>query len=54
MDKADGGDFAYTYGVATVDYKAELRESFNYVFIYERQADHNWNIIVQVFAPAER
>lgn len=54
VEKADGGDFAYTYGVATVDYKAELRESFNYVFIYERQADHNWNIIVQVFAPAER
>jgi ketosteroid isomerase-like protein len=54
VDKADGGDLAYTYGVATVDYKAELRESFNYVFIYERQADHNWNIIVQVFAPAER
>lgn len=54
VDKADGGDLAYTYGIATVDYKADLRESFNYVFIYERQADHNWNIIVQVFSPAER
>lgn len=54
VEKADGGDLAYTYGVATVDYKAELRESFNYIFIYERQADHNWNIIVQAFTPAER
>lgn len=54
VNKADGGDLAYSYGVATVDYKADLRESFNYVFIYERQPDHNWNIIVQVFAPAER
>lgn len=53
-DKAAGGDLAYTYGVATVDYKADLRESFNYVFIYERQADHNWNLIVQMFTPAER
>eukprot|EP01133_Synstelium_polycarpum_P003296 gene3296-3750_t len=53
-DKALGGDFAYTYGVATIDYKADLRESFNYVFIYERQADHNWNIIAQIFTPAER
>ncbi|NQX42745.1 DUF4440 domain-containing protein [Pedobacter steynii] len=53
-NKADGGDLAYTYGVATVDYRADLRESFNYLFIYERQADHNWNLIVQVFAPAER
>lgn len=53
-DKAAGGDLAYTYGVATIDYKADLRESFNYVFIYERQADHNWNLIEQVFTPAER
>lgn len=54
VSKADGGDLAYSYGMATVDYRADLRESFNYVFIYERQPDHNWNIILQVFAPAER
>ncbi|WP_165503627.1 YybH family protein [Pedobacter hiemivivus] len=53
-NKADGGDLAYTYGIATVDYKADLRESFNYVFIYERQPDHNWNIIAQIFTAAER
>ncbi|TKC07360.1 DUF4440 domain-containing protein [Pedobacter frigoris] len=54
IDKADGGDFAYSYGVAAVDYKADLRESFNYVFVYERQADHNWNLISIVFTPADR
>ena len=53
-DKALGGDFAYTYGLATIDYKADLRESFNYVFIWERQADATWNIIAQVFTVAER
>ncbi len=53
-DKALGGDFAYTYGLATIDYKADLRESFNYVFIWERQADANWNIIAQIFTVAER
>jgi len=53
-DKAAGGDLAYTYGVATVDYRTDLRESFNYVFIYERQPDHNWNLIQQIFTPAER
>lgn len=53
-DRASGGDFAYTYGVATLDYKADLRESFNYVFIYERQADHSWNLIQQIYTPAER
>lgn len=54
VNKADGGDFAYSYGLATIDYKADLRESFNYVFIYERQADHNWNLIAMVFTTAER
>jgi len=53
-DKALGGDLAYTYGMATIDYKADLRESFNYIYIYERQADHNWNIIAQIYTPAER
>jgi hypothetical protein len=52
--KALGGDLAYTYGVATIDYKADLRESFNYVNIYELQPDHNWNLILQIYAPAER
>lgn len=54
VDKALGGDFAYTYGVATIDYKADLRESFNYVYIYERQPDHNWNLVLQAYIPAER
>jgi ketosteroid isomerase-like protein len=53
-DKANGGDLAYTYGVATIDYRTDLRESFNYVFIYERQPDHNWNLIEQIYTPAER
>ncbi|PST84179.1 cysteinyl-tRNA synthetase [Pedobacter yulinensis] len=53
-DKAAGGDLAYTYGLATVDYKTDLREAFNYVFVWERQSDHTWNIIAQVFVSAER
>ncbi len=53
-DRAAGGDFAYTYGIATVDYRTDLRESFNYVFIYELQPDHNWNLIQQIYTPAER
>jgi ketosteroid isomerase-like protein len=53
-DRAAGGDLAYTYGMATVDYRTDLRESFNYVFIYERQPDFSWNLIAQIFTPAER
>ncbi len=53
-DKALGADFAYTYGIATIDYKTDLRESFNYIFIWERQTDGNWNIMSQIYTLAER
>lgn len=53
-DKAAGGDLAYTYGIATIDYRTDLRESFNYVFIYERQPDFSWDLIQQIYTPAER
>ncbi|SDM01376.1 nuclear transport factor 2 family protein [Pedobacter antarcticus] len=53
-NKAPGGDLAYTYGLATIDYRTDLRESFNYIFVYERQADHNWYLVEQIFTPAER
>lgn len=54
FDKALGADLAYTYGVATIDYKTDLRESFHYIYIWERQADGNWNIMSQIYTLAER
>ncbi|WP_443936562.1 nuclear transport factor 2 family protein [Pedobacter sp. MW01-1-1] len=54
VDISLASDFAYSYGVATIDYKADLRESFNYVFVYEKGADSAWNLVVQAFVPAER
>ncbi|WP_113654307.1 nuclear transport factor 2 family protein [Pedobacter namyangjuensis] len=54
FDKALGADFAYTYGLATIDYKTDLRETFHYIFVWERQADGNWNIMSQIFTLAER
>lgn len=53
-DKSLGGDLAYTYGLATIDYKADLRESFHYVFIWEIQPDFSWNIINQIYTLADR
>jgi ketosteroid isomerase-like protein len=53
-DKALGGDLAYSYGVATIDYKTDLRESFNYLYIWEVQPDFTWNILVQIYTLAER
>ncbi len=55
VDRALGDDLAYTYGLATIDYKGmDLRESFNYVYVWERQADGEWNIISQIYSVAER
>ena len=54
VDKALGSDLAYSYGIATIDYKADLRESFNYVFVWQRSADFSWNLLVQAYVPAER
>lgn len=54
-DRSLGGDFAYTYGLATVDYKnMDLRESFNYLFIWQRQSNGDWNIIEQIYNEAVR
>ena len=54
FDKAMGADLAYTYGVATIDYKTDLRETFHYIFLWERQPDGNWNIMSQIFTLAVR
>jgi ketosteroid isomerase-like protein len=54
FDKALGADFAYTYGIATIDYKTDLRETFHYLFFWERQADGNWNIMSQIYTLAVR
>lgn len=54
FDKSLGADIAYTYGVATIDYKADLRETFHYIYLWERQADGNWNIMSQIYTLAER
>jgi ketosteroid isomerase-like protein len=54
-DRALGEDFAYTYGLATIDYKGmELRESFNYIYIWERNTKGEWNIITQIYNEAVR
>ncbi|RZK49792.1 MAG: nuclear transport factor 2 family protein [Pedobacter sp.] len=54
FDKALGGDLAYSYGLATIDYKNDLRESFNYLYVWEKQADYSWNLLVQLYTLAER
>ncbi len=54
FDKALGADIGYTYGLATIDYKTDLRETFHYIYIWERQSDGNWNIMTQIYTLAER
>jgi ketosteroid isomerase-like protein len=54
FDKAMGSDIAYTYGVATIDYKTDLRETFHCLFFWEKQSDGNWNIMSQIYTLAVR
>lgn len=55
VDRANGDDLAYSYGLATIDYKGmELRESFNYVFIWERDDKGMWNLLTQIYTEAIR
>jgi ketosteroid isomerase-like protein len=51
-DRATGSDLAYTYGSATINQKGRTRQ-YHYVRIWEVQDGHKWNVIVEVFTPAE-
>lgn len=55
VDRANGDDLAYTYGLATIDYKGvELRESFNYIYVWERDDKGGWNLLAQIYTEAIR
>lgn len=51
-DRAAGSDLAYTYGTAGIARKG-LTTQYNYVRIWEVQDGHKWNVILEIFTPAE-
>ena len=51
-DRATGSDLAYTYGTAGITQKGQVTQ-YHYVRIWEVQDGHKWNVILEIFTPAE-
>lgn len=51
-NRSIGSDLAYTYGSAQVT-RNNTTATYNYVRIWESQEGFSWNVIVELFSPAE-
>lgn len=51
-NRALGSDLAYTYGKALIT-KEGTTKMFNYVRIWESQEGFTWNVLLEIFSPAE-
>ncbi|MHB1178220.1 MAG: hypothetical protein ACYCZO_07800 [Daejeonella sp.] len=51
-NRSIGSDFACTYGIAQVT-QDDKTARYNYVRIWESQEGFKWNVIVELFSPAE-
>jgi len=50
--RSTSNDLAYTYGKARIK-KGEVVSNYNYVRIWEIDASHKWNILLEVFSAIE-
>ena len=51
-DRATGSDLAYTHGTASISEKGFTKQ-YHYVRIWEVQDGHKWNVILEIFTPAD-
>jgi hypothetical protein len=51
-DRSIGSDLAYTYGSAQIT-RNDKTAKYNYVRIWESQEGFKWNVIVELFSPAD-
>ncbi|MGV3686522.1 MAG: hypothetical protein ACO1NS_12900 [Daejeonella sp.] len=51
-DRSIGSDFAYTYGTAQITRDNKITK-YNYVRLWESQEGFKWNVVVELFSPAE-
>jgi len=51
--RSTSGDLAYTYGTARIK-KGDIVSDYNYVRIWEIDAGHKWNILLEVFSAVEQ
>ncbi|HZY38188.1 MAG TPA: nuclear transport factor 2 family protein [Mucilaginibacter sp.] len=50
--RSTSNDLAYTYGKARIK-KGEITSNYNYVRIWELDANHKWDILLEVFSAVE-
>jgi len=50
--RSTSNDLAYTYGKARIK-KGDIVSNYNYVRIWEMDADHKWDIVLEVFSAVE-
>lgn len=53
VNRALGSDLAYTYGKAQITIN-NLASQFNYVRVWESQEGFTWNILLEIYTPAEK
>lgn len=51
-NRALGSDLAYTYGKAQIT-KNGITEQYHYVRIWESQEGFTWNVLLEIFSPAD-
>lgn len=51
-NRSIGSDLAYTYGIAQISQNDKITKH-NYVRIWESQEGFKWNVILELFSPAE-
>ena len=51
-NRSIGSDLAYTYGIAQISQSDKITK-YNYVRIWESQEGFKWNVILELFSPAE-
>jgi len=53
VGRSTSNDLAYSYGTARIR-KGDVVSDFNYVRIWEIDANHRWNILLEVFSAVEQ
>jgi hypothetical protein len=53
VGRATSNDLAYSYGRARIK-KGEIVSNYNYVRIWEKDKEHKWNLLLEVFSAVEQ
>ncbi len=53
VGRASSNDLAYSYGTARIK-KGDIVSDYNYVRIWEIDASHKWNILLEIFSSVEQ